>query len=112
MNTMRKLIPLLLLLLLLPLAAMAATSVDVTIREMGFDYAITSDEQWLVLTWDGPVQDGRQVLYNPEGHFTGAVELAHSDQGGKLTVTVETLNARGETTYYLVVTFDAAGFNP
>ena len=91
---MRKLIPLLLLLLLLPLAAMAATSVDVTIREMGFDYAITSDEQWLVLIWDGPVQDGRQVLYNPEGHFTGAVELAHSGQGGKLTVTVETLNAK------------------
>ena len=25
--------------------------------------------------------------------------------------TVETLNAQGETTYYLVVTFDAAGFN-
>ena len=55
---MRKLLPLLMLLLLLPSAALAATSVAFTIREMGFDYDITSDEQWLVLVWDGKDEDG------------------------------------------------------
>lgn len=88
---MRKMLPLLILLLLLPAAALAATSADFTAHEKGFDYTITSDEEWLVLIWDGPNEDGRQVLYSPGGHFTGTVALPHSGQGGKLVIQVEDL---------------------
>ena len=91
---MRKLLPLLMLLLLLPAAALAATSADFTIREMGFEYDITSDEEWLVLVWDGKDEDGRKVLYNPEGRFTGVVEMPHSGKGGKLVIEVEDLSEK------------------
>jgi N-acetylmuramoyl-L-alanine amidase len=91
---MRKLLPLLMLLLLLPAAALAATSADFTVREMGFTYDITSDEQWLLLIWDGKDEDGRKLLYSPEGHFTGTVEMPHSGQGGKLVLKLEDLTAK------------------
>lgn len=91
---MRKLLPLLMLLLLLPSAALAATSAAFTIREMGFDYDITSDEQWLVLVWDGKDEDGRKVMYSPEGRFSGTVEMPHSGKGGKLVLEVEDLTEK------------------
>lgn len=91
---MRKLIPLLMLLLLLPLAALAATSADFTVLEMGFEYDITSDEDWIVLVWDGKDEDGRKVMYSPDGHFTGTVEMPYSGQGGKLVLKVDSLDEK------------------
>ena len=92
---MRKLLPLLLmLLLLLPAAALADTQASFIIREMGFDFDITSDEQWLVLVWDGKDEDGRKVMYSPEGRFAGTVEMPHSGKGGKLIIEVEDLTER------------------
>ena len=84
---MRKLLPLLMLLLLLPAAALAATSADFTIREMGFTYDITSDEEWLVLVWDGKDEDGTKLMYSPGGRFTGTVETLDID-GNAVTVVV------------------------
>ncbi len=91
---MRKLLPLLMLLLLLPAAALAATSADFTIREMGFTYDITSDEEWLVLIWDGKDEDGTKLMYSPGGRFTGTVEMPHSGKGGKLILKVEDLTEK------------------
>lgn len=91
---MRKLIPLLMLLLLLPLAALADTSADFTVREMGFTYDITSDEQWLILSWDCQDEFGRKVMYSPDGHFTGTVEMPYSGQGGKLVLKVDSLDEK------------------
>ena len=91
---MRKLLPLLMLLLLLPAAALAATSADFTVREMGFEYDITSDEEWLVLVWDGKDEDGTKLMYSPGGRFTGTVEMPHSGKGGKLILKVEDLTEK------------------
>ncbi len=85
---MRKLLPLLLLLLLLPLTAMAKTEMTLTPYEMGFDYEITGDDQWIVLTWDSANDDGRITLYSEDGHFSGSVALPFGAAGGKYTVTV------------------------
>lgn len=81
----------LLLLLCVPMGALAATELTVTPREMGFDYTITSDEEWLVLLWDSANEDGRKTLYRPDGQFSGSIELPYGAAGGKYTVTVQNL---------------------
>lgn len=92
---MRKMIPILLLLLmLLPAAALAETQALFTVREMGFDYNITSDQDWIVLVWNGKDEDGRQLLYSPGGHFSGTVEMPNSGKGGKLVLEVEDLTEK------------------
>ena len=88
---MRKLLPLLLALLLLPAAALAATELTVTPYEKGFDYDITTGENWILLIWDSADEDGRITLYSEDGHFTGSVDLPWGDKGGKYTVTVQSL---------------------
>ena len=92
---MRKLIPLLLLMLcLLPAVALAEVKVKFTIHEMGFDYEITADEDWIVLVWDGKDEDGRDVLYSRDGRFSGTVEMPHSGKGGKLVIELEDLTEK------------------
>lgn len=81
----------LLLLLCVPMGALAATELTVTPREMGFDYTITSDEEWLVLLWDSANEDGRKTLYRPDGQFSGSIALPYGAAGGKYTVTVQNL---------------------
>ncbi len=90
---MRKLMLLLLLLLCcsLPLAAQAETELTVTPYEQGFDYEITSGEQWLVLIWDSQNEDGRKTLYSEDGTFSGSVELPYGAAGGKYTITLQNL---------------------
>lgn len=88
---MRKLLPLLLLLLLLPIAALADAEMTLTPYEKGFDYDITTDDQWIVLIWDSENEDGRITLYAEDGHFTGSVALPWGDEGGKYTVTAQDL---------------------
>lgn len=81
----------LLLLLCVPMGALAATELTVTPCEMGFDYTITSDEEWLVLLWDSANEDGRKTLYRPDGQFSGSIALPYGAAGGKYTVTVQNL---------------------
>ena len=88
---MRKLILLLALLCCLPVCALAATEMTITPYEMGFDYEITSTEEWLVLIWDSKTEDGRKTLYNEDGHFTGSIELPYGAAGGKYTVSAQSL---------------------
>lgn len=88
---MRKLLLILLLLCCLPLGALAATEMTLTPREMAFDYEITSTEQWLVLIWSGENDGGRTTLHSAEGSFAGSVALPHSAAGGKVTVTLQSL---------------------
>ena len=88
---MRKLLPLLLLLLLLPVAALADAKMTLTPHEKGFEYDITTDDQWIVLIWDSETEDGRKTLYAQDGHFTGTVALPWGDAGGKYTVTAQNL---------------------
>lgn len=90
---MRKTLLLCLLLLCccVPLSALAVTELTVTPREMGFDYEITTGEEWLVLLWDSANEDGRKTLYSADGHFTGSIDLPYSAAGGKYTVTVQNL---------------------
>lgn len=90
---MRKLVLILLTVLCccLPCGALAATELSVTPYEMGFDYDITTTEQWLVLIWDSANEDGRQTLYSEDGNFSGSVELPYAAAGGKYTVSVQSL---------------------
>lgn len=81
----------LLLLLCVPMGALAATELTVTPHEMGFDYTITSDEEWLVLLWDSANEDGRKTLCRADGQFSGSIDLPYSAAGGKYTVTVQNL---------------------
>lgn len=90
---MRKLLLFLLILCLaLPVVALADTEMTITPRAMGFDYDITSSEQWLVLIWDGSSEDGRKTLYSADGRFSGSVELPYSASGGKVTVALQNLS--------------------
>lgn len=92
---MRKLLPLLLLILLMPVVALAATKGTFTADEMRFDYDFTSDQQWVLLKWNGRDQDGQQVLYSPDGHFTGSVTMPYAGRGGNLTIEVRHLKGNG-----------------
>lgn len=87
---MRKLIPLLLLLLLLPLTALAASpELTLSAEELGFTYELSApDNEFVVITWEGKNESGRQTLYSPEGQFSGHIDLAYTPMGGKVTVTV------------------------
>lgn len=90
---MRKLLLFLLILCLaLPTGAMAAAELNIVPREMGFDYDITTGEQWLVLIWDAPSEEGRKTLYSADGHFSGSINLPYSAAGGKMTVTLQNLS--------------------
>lgn len=90
---MRKCLLLCLLLLCccVPMCAQAATELTVTPHEMGFDYEISSGEEWLVLLWDSASEDGRKTLYSADGQFSGSIDLPYSAAGGKYTVTVQNL---------------------
>ena len=89
---MRKLFVLLLLLCcLLPAGALAGTKMSIAAYEMGFDYDITTDQEWIVLIWDNPNEEGRKTLYSPDGHFTGSISLPYAQAGGNYTITVQNL---------------------
>ncbi len=84
---MRKLF-MMLLLCLLPLAALADTEISLTPGEMGFDYVIRSEEEWLHLTWQSKYEDGNLTVYSADGEFAGHIDMPYLDMGGKVTVTV------------------------
>ena len=86
--TMRKVL-LLLALLLLPFLA-RAEGLTLTPTETGFAYDFTLEDEWVRLHYKGPSEKGIKTLYAPGGHFTGEMET-RCGEGGKYTVTIETL---------------------
>ena len=90
---MRKLICVLLMLCCLPIGVQAAVGMRIIPREMGFEYDITGDEQWIRLTWKRSGEKGMKTLYSPDGHFEGSIELPHCAAGGRYTVAVENMKA-------------------
>lgn len=108
---MRKLLCFLLILCCLPLAATAASAkLNVTPHEMGFDYEITTADQWIRLQWKSKNENGTKTLYSPDGHFQGTIELPYSAAGGKYTITVQDmkLNASAKTTVQIPQAADYA----
>ena len=91
-----KLVPLLLLLLVLPCSrACSASSIDLKPDERILSYSTDlPDQDFLLLTFSGPQQTGKMVIYAPDGHFEGEIALKHSDAGGKVKITLTSLDGK------------------
>ena len=87
---------LLITLLLLPLllsCAYAAPKIDLTPGECVLSYAADlPDQDFLLLTFSGPQESGKMVIYAPDGHFEGEILLNHSQAGGKVKINITSLD--------------------
>lgn len=90
-----KLLPLLLLLLLPCSCAFAATGINLTSGECEVSYSVDlPDQDFLLLSFTAPQESGKMVIYAPDGHFEGEISLRHSQAGGKVNLTITTLDGK------------------
>ncbi len=81
-------------LLLLPLSAQAA-GLSMTPEACGIAYSVDlPDHDFLLLSFTAPQGNGKMVIYAPEGRFEGDISLPHSQAGGKVKLTITTLDGK------------------
>ena len=105
---MKKWMILLLCLLMLPVCALAAGVDNFVVQggEMSFTYAFDCSEEYVMLRYSTPSEEGEVALQSSTGHFEGQVKLVCSYGAEKLTVKVEKLtqHTMARTTAVLTAT--------
>ncbi len=91
-----KLIPMLLLLLLLPCChACSDAGIEMTAGECAVSYSVDlPDHDFLLLSFTAPNETGKKVIYAPDGLFEGEIALRYSQAGGKVKLTINTLDGK------------------
>ncbi len=87
---------LLLLLLLLPCSrCFADAGINMSSRECAVSYSVDLPNQdFLLLSFTAPKESGKMVIYAQDGHFEGEISLRYSQAGGKVKLTVTTLDGK------------------
>lgn len=91
-----KLLPFLLLLLLIPFScACAAVGVQLTPEECAVSYSVDlPDQDFLLLSYTAPKENGKMVIYAPDGHFEGSIPLRFSQAGGTVKITINSFDGK------------------
>ena len=91
-----KLLPFLLLLLLIPFScACAAAGIQLTPEECAVSYSVDlPDQDFLLLSYTAPKENGKMVIYAPDGHFEGSIPLRFSQAGGTVKITINSFDGK------------------
>ena len=90
-----KLILIFLLLLPCSCAFAASSGIDLNPGECSVSYATElPDQDFLLLTFTAPQESGKMVIYGLDGHFEGEIPLNHSQAGGKVKISITTLDGK------------------
>mgnify|MGYP000532119989 CR=1 FL=1 len=83
----------LVLLLLAAFGASAATKIQLDAEEGKVTYAfqLAQTDEFAILEYKGPADNGKMVLYGEDGSFSGEILLPYSGKGGKVTVTLKNM---------------------
>jgi N-acetylmuramoyl-L-alanine amidase len=82
--------------LLLPCChAFADAGIEMTAGECAVSYSVDlPDHDFLLLSFTAPNETGKKVIYAPDGLFEGEIALRYSQAGGKVKLTINTLDGK------------------
>lgn len=79
-----------LLALLLLVSSALAQDLVLEAQENSVHLALTSQEEFVFVTWKSPQERGQTMLYSADGSFEYTIDLNHSYKGGIVNVNVQT----------------------